>query len=549
MGHEPCLSKGGNRTSSIYLSVPFSLLPDHFTWPDESPIFMNTHETILYKDFFDQVHERTAVLLQDTQPNVIMDQVELLAFSVNLCAGFRAHKRLIIPFPGRHRSKWQLDDLSATPPPTNGELLLCTSGSSGEPKRVSKLPSQLEKEIEALEQCWGVRCENSLTLRSVSHQHIYGLLFSIIWPLSHGRCVWLDRWDDLNGLPDMVRKKSIILISCPAHLSRWQPETWHSGLVFSSGTALPREHSQTLTQILKEAPIEVYGSTESGGIAWRQQGVHEGWTPLPGVSLDDDGKSDSPRVFSPWLSEQGLLLQDRIETLCSNRFALLGRQDRILKVFARRISLDEMEARLHEHPDIAECRIIVTQEDHEERPAAVIVLNKSGLQSALQQRRHELTQIWRKSLLPYFPPETCPRRFRYLDHLPRNEQGKCSDVSLTALFESSPATTPVLLGQFEHGAQLEYILDIPPSLVFLKGHFPETPVVAGVVQLKWVEYFATAWLKRCLRVKSLDHIKFHHLLTPGTIFSLELRYLKHKLNYRLVRGDKVFSSGTWTLHV
>jgi acyl-coenzyme A synthetase/AMP-(fatty) acid ligase len=66
-------------------------------------------------------------------------------------------------------------------------LTLCTSGSSGEAKLIDKSLRQLANEVTALEQLWGAQLGQATILGSVATQHIYGLLFRVLWPLCAGR--------------------------------------------------------------------------------------------------------------------------------------------------------------------------------------------------------------------------------------------------------------------------------------------------------------------------------------------------------------------------
>ena len=68
-----------------------------------------------------------------------------------------------------------------------------------------------------------------------------------------------------------------VLVASPAHLKRLPPALpWGlaaarlSGL-FSSGGPLPDAALADCRSLLLQAPIEVYGSTETGGIAWRRR--------------------------------------------------------------------------------------------------------------------------------------------------------------------------------------------------------------------------------------------------------------------------------------
>ncbi len=91
-------------------------------------------------------------------------------------------------------------------------LIFFTSGSTGAPKEVEKNLSRLETEARELDALWGHATTH--TLATVSHQHIYGLLFRIMWPLLSGRTADDEAaayWEDVEG-----RIAGATLISSPA---------------------------------------------------------------------------------------------------------------------------------------------------------------------------------------------------------------------------------------------------------------------------------------------------------------------------------------------
>src|SRR5690606_7274370 len=62
-------------------------------------------------------------------------------------------------------------------------LTLFTSGSTGEPTAINKSLALLEAELAVLQQCFGEQVGRRPVLSTVSHQHIYGLLHKLLWPL------------------------------------------------------------------------------------------------------------------------------------------------------------------------------------------------------------------------------------------------------------------------------------------------------------------------------------------------------------------------------
>ena len=170
----------------------------------------------------------------------------------------------------------------------NCALVIFTSGSSGTPVPINKSFSQLDAEIRSLEQQCSDLIADSTIVGTVSHQHIYGLLFRVLWPLCSNREFWAlaqDYWEEI--LRDVKFLESISLVSSPAHLDRLPPEFVNSEAwltvqekttsCFSSGAPLKLESSLTAKKQLNCNIYEVYGSSETGGIAWRVQADNKYW--------------------------------------------------------------------------------------------------------------------------------------------------------------------------------------------------------------------------------------------------------------------------------
>ena len=163
------------------------------------------------------------------------------------------------------------------------ELVLFTSGSTGEPAAIRKRLRQLDAEVAALESEFGALAAGTKVQGTVSHQHIYGLLFRILWPLSATRPFARTRIayaEQLTALPDA----DVLLVASPAHLKRlpdtqdWTRLAASLRVVFSSGGALPVDAARDVLRQWKQAPVEVFGSTETGGIAWhRADGGRAPW--------------------------------------------------------------------------------------------------------------------------------------------------------------------------------------------------------------------------------------------------------------------------------
>lgn len=330
--------------------------------------------------------------------------------------------------------------------PRHAMIDLFTSGSSGEPKRVEKTLAQLETESAALEACWGASIGASVMVATVPHHHIYGMLFRLFWPVSAGRpfdaalCA-----DPQQLLSALARVPEAALVSSPAHLTRLpelidleslRPATRR---IFSSGGPLPAEAAVAFKRRLGASPTEIYGSTESGGIAWREQDGSEAgacWQPFAGIAtrLDPQG---ALCVRSPYLADEAwLTMGDAAELLAGGRFRLKGRLDRVVKIEGKRISLPELEHALRQHPWVLDAAVVPLAGPREALGAVVVLREASRLGGG----REPVIGTLREFLLERFERVLVPRQWRFPERLPADERGKLTAAGLGAMFRQNDAS-------------------------------------------------------------------------------------------------------------
>jgi len=328
------------------------------------------------------------------------------------------------------------------PPPAQCRLALYTSGSSGAPKRVDKTLAQLDRELENLHALWGGVLAQSSVLSTVPHHHIYGLLFRLLWPLAAGRPADEATSADAVELRAAARRHGKhVLVSTPAQLDRfpgllalgeWQrPE-----IIFSSGGPLSAPTAALYRDAFGAAPIEVFGSTETGGVAWRRRdgGAEEDvWQPFPGIKVGSDADG-ALLLDSAYLPTRSWRMDDGATLLGDGRFVLLGRLDRVVKIEGKRLSLPELEQRLQAHEWVAAAAAVPLPAPR--RLGVVVVPTREGA-SALEQRGvRAMGEALRKHLAPNFDATLLPKRFRFVKALPVSERGKVVSQELVQLFAS-----------------------------------------------------------------------------------------------------------------
>jgi acyl-coenzyme A synthetase/AMP-(fatty) acid ligase len=329
-------------------------------------------------------------------------------------------------------------------------LKLYTSGSTGERKAVPKTLANLEEELAAQEAIFGGRLGDCSVLSTVSHQHIYGLLFKLLWPLCAGRPFVSETpllWEEIFSARQFL--SSVCLVSSPAHLDyACAPGKEKSPLgcqiIFSSGAPLKKQTAKVIRDGWGLSVIEVFGSTETGGVGWRIQNGRrdsEYWTPLRGVSVFAAAHDNNRlRVLSPFAtvsdSEGWYAMGDKARVFMDGRFLTNGRADRVVKIAGKRLSLDDMEARLNHHSWVNRTALTVFARGNSGRRCvgAVIALNRRGKTRLGKIGRLAADKKFRTDLKTHFEAVTLPRYFTYVDALPVNSEGKITRDALNGLF-------------------------------------------------------------------------------------------------------------------
>ena len=323
-----------------------------------------------------------------------------------------------------------------------------TSGSSGAPKCVPKTWSQLRLEVEALEQEWGASLGDAVVAGTVPHYHLYGLLFRILWPIHAGRRFITDLCLQAADLRAAAEHGRCIVVSSPAFLSRITaftelPDAATVSAVFSSGAPLPDEAAERLVQQWGPAAIEVYGSTETGGVGWRAWdggGERELWRPIQGVVTELREEAAGARLWvrsgCTWQGDW-MPTGDLARRRADGRFALLGRADDVVKFEDKRLSFGEMRARLAQHDWVEDARLLLLP-GRRKLIGAVVVLNGEGRAALAAGGKTAVRDALRAWLRGSYEALLIPRKWRFPERLPDNEMGKTQQSALLTLFEDRP---------------------------------------------------------------------------------------------------------------
>lgn len=428
--------------------------------------------------------------------------------------------------------------VAATPPsslaiaPQAEAVVLYTSGSTGDPAMHAKSFAQLASELNCHSELWPM--DHHAVISQVSHQHIYGLLTGILRPLCHGIpfCGADSRYPEPMAArlsESRAAHRQPLLVSSPAQLSRL-PEhiDWQSAApwqVLSSGAPLALADARRCEQLFQAPVIEIYGSTETGGIAWRRQSQSATWQPMPGVETrETDGLLELRSPFLPpeyqppghWWPQQ-----DRIE-LCTEGFRLLGRADRVAKVAGKRISLTAIEGHLTQLPQVeaAHCSDL----DLRDGRIGVVVAMPGDYLPWDHEARRQLIRQMREQLSTLLEAVAIPRYWRFVERIPTNRQGKLDRAQIQRMFaDIDDERSARWLGESTNGeGQCCITLEIPERLCYLEGHFTDFPLVPGVVLVQWAVEHARHSFDEPVEFRGVERLKFQKVVRPGQRLVLSL---------------------------
>lgn len=422
---------------------------------------------------------------------------------------------------------------------------LFTSGSTGEPLRITKRLEQIFDGVDRLDAHFSdVAPIGSVVFATVSHQHIYGFLWRLLWPIASLRLFTNERLFYPESIfQHLAQTPNSLLITSPAHLQRlpdnleWQNVADHLKMIVTSGGPLSEDGVFLSQKLFKQTPYEIFGSTELDGIAWRHRQITDNntindqsslWHPMPDteVSCNTDGIL---QVRSSRLEKDIWTLgNDRIELLPDHQFRLIGRIDRIAKIAEKRVSLTAIENVLLNSKLIQDCRALVLNEG----VAIVAVPNETGRTLLSQKGKRHLIKQLRLLLIEQFETVMLPHRWRFEPMLPFDQRGKCTLEALTNLFD--PRHLQPLNWQIHpNSARLTFIATAKDP--HFKGHFPQFALLPGVAQIEYVVREAHRYLKTPLTIVEGKNIKFMQMIRPNQTIEMQLEFIpsKNTLNFVL----------------
>ena len=323
-----------------------------------------------------------------------------------------------------------------------------TSGSTAKPKTIVKTFESLAREV-ALHRARLQPDADTVFLATIEPDHMYGKLWRVMLPAAAGCRVDPEIILTPESLIEkMNAAKKVFFVTTPSFLRRFCAYAGQYDVprncveMTTSGALLDAETSAAAKRVFGVAPLEIFGSTETGGVAWRRQGGESGgdpydWTVFDPVKVkvSEDGRLV---VSSPFSFRREFVMGDGVELAPDGRrFKLLGRKDHLVKIAEQRVSLPEMEERMKALDGIEDAALIALEGEKGPCLGAVIAVDGSWTPRPAGGGSAKAVLDLRKRLTPIFPKGTVPKRYRFVGELPRNAQGKVQVAALRELFTAA----------------------------------------------------------------------------------------------------------------
>ena len=435
---------------------------------------------------------------------------------------------------------------------SKAEMVMYTSGTTGEPKAVYKLFLQFENELFELVKVFGNDWVNRKVYSTVNHHHIYGLLFTALLPIATGLPFRRHRIDFPTELPNFAGDAAVIA-SSPAFLKRLSAETDKAiafkcpPIIYSSGGPLPEDVARKACELTGYWPMEIYGSTETGGIAYRQSKNGPVWKPFE-VCKMSVAENGCLNIKSSYILEaDGFTTGDLVDLYDDGRFLLKGRSDSIVKIEEKRISLPEVENRLKQTGLVQDVRV-VPMVGKRQYLAAAIVLNEAGREKFAGLPKLSINNYFHDHLLKFIENTVSPKKWRYLEELPQNTEGKIRMRDIQSLFGLAESPNFKILKFRREPGVLTAKLLFPATSDYFDGHFPEFKLLPAVVQVDMVLRLARNFLDVPKELSKMNRTRFSNPILPDVPVMVKITYDadagKVAFAFTSADGDTSYSNGS-----
>ena len=366
-------------------------------------------------------HEAVSLTPEQGLDALGVDSLDLIGLATRVAGFFRLHESETEDALLRRRVLGAWAEVAcASWPHTSRRLSFHTSGTTGQPVECVHPFTDLAEEAQALASLVGEGRRRVVGL--VPRHHIYGFLFTVLLP----RALGVEFLDARAMLPTELQRAlrpGDVLVGFP---TRWSQQarpglTFPPGVVGTTSTApCPAEVADSLVGLGLERLIEVYGSSETAGIGWRDAPERPfclfPWWTLSGGRLHRSSAEDRLRQGPPVVPPDVLEVEP-------GGFRVRGRRDGMVQVGGVNVSLTLVEAVLRTHPQVADCVVRLMRLEEGIRLKAFVVSRDTGADVPPDVQAAGL----RRWLAQRLPVASRPTALTVGTAIPRDPLGKPAD--------------------------------------------------------------------------------------------------------------------------
>ncbi len=307
------------------------------------------------------------------------------------------------------------------------QILFFTSGSSGFPVGAFKTRENLLLEVKSLQKIIQTRQIKKVVV-SVPFVHIYGVLAGLLLPLTLKNVTLVIKEDFLPyELLQEAQDENVVVITTPVFikaLSKLPLEQDLSKTLFISSTApLSNEDIISFQKSYSSDIIQLFGSTETGGIAYKE-GASNVWQPLESVEIGtfDDKLNVCSPFISPYLVNSKIInlkqpyqTEDIVE-IKGKTFILLGRSNKLIKIAGKRFSATQIENILEEIPEVNKAIVELVYKKELLRSEQIVI--------TLEASKQIDKRIVKEKISEYYGIITIPFRLKFVEKINYSAMGK-----------------------------------------------------------------------------------------------------------------------------
>jgi len=308
----------------------------------------------------------------------------------------------------------------------NFQFIFYTSGTTGDPLAALKTKENLQAEVEILSTLLK-KYNIKKVLVTVPFIHLYGTLFGLLYPLHNDLDIVIKEHFLPFDLMELIDPYTMV-VTTPLYikaLNKLQAKKKLSHTLFVSSTApLDTESIQTFNALYGSDILQIFGSTETGGIAYKMNTVTS-WTPFSSVCVKSNQEGlmsvASPFVSDTLFNDTFIDTQGEIQTFDyieeeENTFTLIGRSNKIFKLAGKRYSTVQIEDILESQKEITKALVFVGLEKRSLRGEFLEII----LETKKEYSVAGIKQILKEKLSNL----KFPIRLKMVEKIPVNQVGK-----------------------------------------------------------------------------------------------------------------------------